>query len=271
MCNYVGLHEALGERHPLDLALGLVDQVHHELGRFRSDDRRRGWISGLSEEEGGRHPTAGGLRIGKGRPEREPGEPYDPDAEWDRDGQYYHYLTRWMWALGRVSRVTGDPRYLLWAVELAAAAHRAFVQAGEPGAPPIIHWKMSTDLARPLVASTGQHDALDGFITLSALQAMEARTTPGRGSGVLAREVAELGLSIGLAAVSRMGRKAAASHLGASPTAFEPLRRHLALRGEIEAYWVEPDHRRSATWTDHRDINAVMLATSLAPNGYLDL
>jgi len=81
----------------------------------------------------------------------------------------------------------------------------------------------------------------------------------------------ELGLSIGLAAVSRMGREAASSHLSASPTAFEPLRRHLGLRGKIEAFWVESDHRRSATWTDHRDINSVMLATSLAPDGYLGM
>ncbi|MEM2352169.1 MAG: hypothetical protein QXT26_07155, partial [Thermoproteota archaeon] len=40
------------------------------LGRHREDDSRRGWISGLSEEEGWRHPTLGGLRIGKPLPER---------------------------------------------------------------------------------------------------------------------------------------------------------------------------------------------------------
>ena len=31
----------------------------------------------------------------------------------------------------------------------------------------------------------------------------------------------------------------------------------------------EPEHRRSSSWTGHRDINEVMLATSLAPHGYL--
>src|SRR6056297_2913063 len=31
------------------LALRLVDQVHHVLGRHRADDSRAGWISGLAE------------------------------------------------------------------------------------------------------------------------------------------------------------------------------------------------------------------------------
>ncbi len=43
----------------------------------RPDDSRRGWISGLGEAEGERHPTLGGLRIGKELPERRAGEPFD--------------------------------------------------------------------------------------------------------------------------------------------------------------------------------------------------
>jgi hypothetical protein len=31
------------------------------------------------------------------------------------------------------------------------------------------------------------------------------------------------------------------------------------------------EHRDDATWREHQDINAVMLATSLAPDGYLAL
>jgi len=42
------------------IALRLVDQVHHILGRHRHNDPRTGWISGLSEEEGEKHPTIGG-------------------------------------------------------------------------------------------------------------------------------------------------------------------------------------------------------------------
>jgi hypothetical protein len=52
------------------------------------------------------HPTRGGLRIGKQLPERRPGEPYDPQVEWDRDGQYFHYLTKWMHALDQASSRT---------------------------------------------------------------------------------------------------------------------------------------------------------------------
>ncbi|MGD2070882.1 MAG: hypothetical protein PVI57_19580, partial [Gemmatimonadota bacterium] len=65
VCTWLGLHAALDEDRFLDLALRLVDRVHHVLGRHRADDERSGWLSGLDEEEGARHPTAGGLRIGK--------------------------------------------------------------------------------------------------------------------------------------------------------------------------------------------------------------
>ena len=78
--------------------------MHHVLGRHRDDDPRRGWISGLSEEEGERHPTRGGLRIGKPLNEREPDEPADSQLEWEQDGQYFHYLTKWMHALYRMGQ-----------------------------------------------------------------------------------------------------------------------------------------------------------------------
>ncbi|MCK9278181.1 MAG: hypothetical protein M0P22_08855, partial [Methanoculleus sp.] len=118
VCNYLELFRRTGDETYRDLALHLVDLVHHTLGRHRDDDSRTGWISGLPDEEGEAHPTRGGLRIGKLLPERRPDEPFDERLEWDRDGQYYHYLTKWMHALNRVSRVTGDPIYTRWAVEL---------------------------------------------------------------------------------------------------------------------------------------------------------
>src|SRR5918992_1420948 len=108
---WVGLHERTGERRFLDLAERLVAQVHDVLGAHREDDA---------------HPTARGLRIGKPLPERAPHEPYDPELEWERDGQYYHYLTKWMHALQRAASASGDERYRRWAAELAQAAHRAF-------------------------------------------------------------------------------------------------------------------------------------------------
>ena len=96
---------------------------------------------------------------------RQPGEPLDENLEWDRDGQYFHYLTKWMHALNRVSRVTGDPSYLRWAMELAQAAHARFVYLPPAGGRKRMYWKMSIDLTRPLVPSMGQHDPLDGLVT----------------------------------------------------------------------------------------------------------
>jgi hypothetical protein len=46
---------------------------------------------------------------------------------------------------------------------------------------------------------------------------------------------------------------------------------YLPLRDAIETFWRDPANQRSDTWTGHRDINDVMLATSLAPDGFLML
>lgn len=173
VCNCLGLARATRDERWADLALALVDQVHHVLGRHHPDDPRSGWISGLAGEAGEAHPTRGGLRIGKPLPERGPGEPLDERREWDRDGQYFHYLTKWMHALDQVSRFTGDRRFHLWARELAEAARGAFV-AGPSGRRRMV-WKMSTDLSRPLVPSMGQHDPLDGYVTALQLEATAAR------------------------------------------------------------------------------------------------
>jgi len=43
------------------------------------------------------------------------------------------------------------------------------------------------------------------------------------------------------------------------------------LRDIIEAFWLATANRQASSWTGHRDINMVMLATSLAPDGYLSL
>jgi len=182
VCNFLGLHRESGEGRDLDLALRLVDQVHHVLGRHRPDDARRGWLSGLDEAEGELHPTRGGLRVGKPLPERRPDEAYEPEREWDRDGQYLHYLTQWMHALQRVAEETGQASFHRWAVELARAAHAGFRRAGPP---PRLAWKMSVDLSRPLVPSTGQHDPLDLWLAELELVAGAPGERPD-----LAREIA---------------------------------------------------------------------------------
>lgn len=173
-CNFLGLAESTGEESHLELARKLIDQVHRTLGRHREDDPREGWISGLGAEEAEAHPTRGGLRIGKPLPERRPDEPFDEGLEWERDGQYFHYLTKWMHALDQATRATGEWRFNLWARDLAETAYEAFTYA-TPGGRRRMYWKMSVDLSRPLVPSMGQHDPLDGFVTYSQLQENRSR------------------------------------------------------------------------------------------------
>jgi hypothetical protein len=333
-----------------DLALQLVDQVHTVLGRHRSDESRSGWISGLDEAGGTLHPTQGGLRIGKKLNERRPGELPDERLEWDQDGQYYHYLTKWMHALSRVSRVTGDPVYAGWAVELAKTAHAAFTYTAFPGGPKRMYWKMSIDLTRPLVPSMGHHDPLDGLVTCCELQASTGwmRVQPhlvltaeiadliaicrGRewdtddplgigsllgdawrvaqlsGTGIFkdtsllesvvdaalaglaafvesdsrnypaAYRLAfrELGLSIGLKSAVPLRDWSIKNPELITPGStllrkIEGLVGYLPLAGDIEDFWLEGTNRESETWREHREINMVMLATSLAPDGFLSI
>jgi hypothetical protein len=169
VCNFLSLYRKTRNDEYRQLALSLVDQVHSVLGKHREDDPRQGWISGLSDQAGALHPTAGGLRIGKTLNERRPDEAYDGGLEWDRDGQYFHYLSKWMHALYRASAVTGEPQYCRWAIELAKAAHAGFARAVRPGGSLGLLWKMSIDLSYPLVPSFGLHDPLDGFVTYNEL------------------------------------------------------------------------------------------------------
>ncbi len=192
VCNFLELYRQTGDEHCKQLALRLVDQVHHALGRHRGDDPRTGWLSGLDEQEGALHPTRGGLRIGKEMNERRRDEPYDEQEEWDRDGQYYHYLTKWMHALDCVSRVTGDPAYCRWAIELAKTAHAAFTYTPVSGRAKRMYWKMSIDLSYPLVGSMGQHDPLDGFITYLQLQAIAAKASGKSREFDLSAEIADM-------------------------------------------------------------------------------
>lgn len=339
VCNYLGFYHQTGYARDLQLVEDLIYQVHHILGRHRSDHPHQGWISGLSETEGELHPTRGGLRIGKKQKERSRSEPWDPQREWDRDGQYFHYLTKWMHALNRAHQETGNFQYQDWSAELAVAAHHAFTYETSPDGPRRMVWKMSIDLSRPLVDSMGHHDPLDGLITSLELQAnadlnaelksgldhaikdyqmMCARgdwaTSDPLGIGGLLDSVIrliqtdainrgeerallrrllrdshlslqhysrshdltlpathrlafrELGLSIGLRGLELLP-DSVTQEAGVSELIRELLEfRRLA--EQIESFWSDPIHRRSSTWIDHGDINAVMLATSLVPAGY---
>jgi hypothetical protein len=347
VCNFLGLTRATGDAQFSELALRLIGQVHHSLGRHREDDTRTGWISGLDEREGEAHPTRGGLRIGKSLPERRPEEPYYERLEWDRDGQYFHYLTKWMHALDQTARSTGEARYNLWARELAETAYRAFTYF-PPADRPRMYWKMSIGLDRPLVPSMGQHDPLDGLISALALTETAAELTDAAQGPGLVDEIAgyrsmldpgnlattdplglgglltdayqlqqlmqaqaavdaellhalltaslsglqhlargrelqapadqrlafrEIGLAIGLHAVRAMWQ-AGQDDGWADPSIrgqLQALMHFVPIGEQIEGFWRDPDNRRSATWQEHRDINAVMLATSLVPEGFLQM
>ena len=350
VCNYLELFRLTLDETYRDLALALVNQVHHTLGRHRDDDPRSGWISGLDDQEGELHPTRRGLRIGKKLNERKSNEPPNERLEWDQDGQYYHYLTKWMHALNRVSLVTGDPTYTEWAIELAKAAHARFTYAPPTGGRKRMYWKMSIDLTHPLVSSMGQHDPLDGFVTYSELQSAAkdfgesslpdleheiadmAEICRGMGknmatddplgiggllfdasriaqlmiqgglkyesllenvvdSAVLGLEYfvsnnqleylaeyrlafRELGLSIGLSAVESLQR-GIEENLGVFswesrlPRLADELMEYLPLGKTIEQFWMDGKNRQAGTWIEHREINMVMLATSLAPDEFL--
>ncbi len=171
VCTLFSLARACDDPSLAQLALRLIDQVHQVLGRFAPDDPRSGPLSGLDAQQARLHPTLGGLRIGKRELERAPDEPYDAQAEWDRDGQYFHYLTKWMHALERAAVHTGDAVYLRHALELAQTAFAAFTVRPPGGKGPVrMVWKMSVDLSRALVPSMGQHDPLDALVTFSALR-----------------------------------------------------------------------------------------------------
>jgi hypothetical protein len=357
VCNYLELFHNTDDKKYQDLALRLVDQVHRILGRHRDDDVRTGCISGLNSQEGKMHPTIGGLRIGKQLNELQNQESLNDPLEWDRDGQYYHYLIKWMHALNRVSRVTGDSTYTRWAIELAKTTHAAFTYLPTSGGQKRMYWKMSIDLSRPLVPSMGQHDPLEGFITYSELQ-LTQREVFGQSSPDLNAEIAdmaricsgqswftddplgiggllsnamiiarlmimggleyfnllesvldsallglgsftgndplkfpseyrlafrELGLSIGLKGMKNLLRFIKnypdVFILGSSLRAqVEALVEYVPISEKIEKFWLYGNilkkHSRlwmdrDRLWNEHREINMVMLATSLIPEGFL--
>lgn len=350
VCNFLELFARTGDDKFKSLALRLIDQVHDVLGKHRGDDSRKGWMSGLDDPEAGMHPTQGGLRIGKKLKERRPNEPFDEELEWDRDGQYFHYLTRWMHALHRASCVTRDRRFNDWAVELAKTAHARFTYV-PPSGGRSLRWKMSIDLSYPLVLSMGHHDPLDGWITYHELRMGNGEKAGGADGSNLDAEIAdmaaickgtnwatgdplglggllcdvfrvsqliigkeleteelletllndsllglkyyaqnndlnhpaeyrlafrELGLAIGIRALERLealiDRKLNVFKRGHQlQYAIHSLTQYRPLSEVIEKFWLEPRTQASDTWKEHLDINTVMLAASLAPDGYLSI
>jgi hypothetical protein len=133
---FVSLHRELGQQSWLHQAENLVGEVDRILGRGR------------------------GIRIGEAP---------------DRDGQYFHYLAMWLFALARLGDV--KPEYRERGVVLARDIHRAFVVPGQG-----VIWKMKEDLSGPYPGyGLGSMDAYDGYVAYRALDEQ-----------ALAQEIAEM-------------------------------------------------------------------------------
>ncbi len=130
------LYAELGERKFLDEAEWLVAEVERVLGRPR------------------------GLRIGE--------EP-------DRDGQYFHYLAMWLYALAVLGR--HKPAYRDTGVRLVRQIHDAFVLPGRG-----VIWKMTEDLSGPYPGyGLGALDAFGGYVSYRLLD-----------PAALSREIADM-------------------------------------------------------------------------------
>jgi len=118
------LYEASKDQKFLDEALWVVSEVNRVLGRKR------------------------GIRIGE--------EP-------DRDGQYFHYLSMWLYALHVLGRF--DPKFREEGVALARDIHGPFVIPGRG-----VLWKMQEDLSGPYPGyGFGALDAFDGYVSYRLL------------------------------------------------------------------------------------------------------
>ena len=100
----VSLCAELNERSFLDEAEWVVSEVERVLGRPR------------------------GIRIGEAA---------------DRDGQYFHYLAMWLYALSVLARHV--PAYRAKGADLVRQIHDAFVVPGRG-----VIWKMNEDLSAPI-------------------------------------------------------------------------------------------------------------------------
>ena len=90
----------------------------------------------------------------------------------------------------------------------------------------------------------------------------------------LYRQTGELGLGIGLHAVNKMQnslKKHSAHFSNADQLAIilARLSQFYPLCESIENFWSETEHQLVKSWLEHKDINDVMLVTSLAPESYL--
>ena len=121
---YLSLYQETGDSSYRASAERLVADVYRVLGRHK------------------------GLRIGEAA---------------DRDGQYYHYLAMWIYALTCFGRI--DSAYRDEAIKLVQDVHPAFVIPGRG-----VIWKMEENLSGPYPGyGLGAMDAYDGYAVYQLL------------------------------------------------------------------------------------------------------
>jgi hypothetical protein len=80
-----------------------------------------------------------------------------------RDGQYFHYLTMWVYALTRLGKII--PAYREKAIRLVKDIHPAFVIQGRG-----VQWKMLEDLSAPYPGfGLGALDPFHGYVVYRLL------------------------------------------------------------------------------------------------------
>jgi hypothetical protein len=83
----------------------------------------------------------------------------------DRDGQYFHYLAMWIYAIGRLGNII--PEYRAKGIRLAKDIHPAFVIPGRG-----VFWKMREDLSVPYPGfGRGALDPFHGYVVYRTLDA----------------------------------------------------------------------------------------------------
>lgn len=93
----------------------------------------------------------------------------------DRDGQYFHYLAMWIYALAVLAK--HNPRYREKGVELVRQIHDPFLVPGRG-----VIWKMKEDLSEPYPGfGLGALDAFDGYVSYRLLD-----------EAALSREIADM-------------------------------------------------------------------------------
>jgi len=146
----------------------------------------------------------------------------------DRDGQYFHYLAMWLFALARLGQLNGQ--YHEAAVNLAKTIHPHFVIPGVG-----VVWKMREDLSAPYPGyGLGAIDAFHGYVVYRLLDPVRLAVEIGEMSLLVERSYRGLELTqdLGLGMVLWM------SHFFPA----EPWAQSLRARAvaTLDTMWVDP-------------------------------